>query len=100
MPQLNHAADSPLRALALVSQTATRLCAEAMQNVWRWCGALQARAHGGVLQRGARLPVGVVPAPVRKRRVDAGSAGRPLLVECGDRDVRPAQGVEVKQHGL
>ena len=62
MPQLNHAAYSPLRALALVTQTATRGCAEAMQNVWRWCGDLPTRAHGGDLQRCAWLPVGVVPA--------------------------------------
>jgi Homeodomain-like domain len=28
--------------LALVTQTATRVCAQAMQNVWRWCGDLPA----------------------------------------------------------
>jgi hypothetical protein len=33
-------------------------------DVWRWCGGLPAGAHGGVLQRGAGLPVGVVPAAV------------------------------------
>lgn len=65
MPQLNHAADSPLRALALVTQTATRVCAEALRNVWRWCGDLPTRAPGGVLQRGAGVPVGVVPAQAR-----------------------------------
>jgi hypothetical protein len=38
----------PLRALALGTQTATRVCAEAMQKVWRWCGDLPARASGCV----------------------------------------------------
>ena len=71
MPQLNHAADSPLRALALVTQTATRVRAAAVQNVWRWCRDLPARAYGGVVQRGAGLPAGVVPAAPRAGDVTA-----------------------------
>ena len=36
-------------------------CGDGVEMVWRWYGD-QPRAYGGVLQRGAGLPVGVVPA--------------------------------------
>ena len=70
MPQVNHAADSPLRALARVTDRNSRLWRsdrERVEVVWRWYGDLSGGAHGGVLQRVARLPLGVVPAAARAR---------------------------------
>jgi hypothetical protein len=67
MPRVNHAADSPLRALARVTDGNSRLWRsdrEGVEMVWRWYGDLSGGAHGGVLQRSAGLPVGVVPAAV------------------------------------
>ncbi len=62
MPLLNHAADPPCGPLALVTQTATRVCAQAMQNVWRWCGDLPAGHMAVFCNAAPGLPVGVVPA--------------------------------------
>jgi hypothetical protein len=79
MPRLKHAADSPLRAWALVTQTATRLCAGAMQNVCRWYGDLTSVRRSDkcsakiTKDRGAGDPPAVIGLhrpvePLRRRR--------------------------------
>ena len=81
MPLLNHAADSPLRALdPCHPDRNSRLCrsvAERLEKVWRPAGW----AHGGVLQRGAGLPVGVVPARCERRGLAVATG---IQVDHGD----------------